>query len=376
MCPLPSFAEYALLPTLLKTLNEQGLKEPTEIQAATIPPQLKGRSVLGVAETGSGKTLAYVLPLLHELKTLETEGEGVYTAGRPRGLVLVPGRELGEQVCRVLKGLTHDTRLRVRSVLGGTKKQIARQNVKGLFEVLVATPGRLAQFLETRQLLLDDVRVLVFDEFDQLLDPSFLPVATRVLGMCPPKVRLAMYGATLSEALEGAVGELFSSEPLRVRTKGSRLGAQSLKTDNRTVPKGQRFELLRKVLREDPAVSTLLFANTREQVEGLATFLAEEGLSHATYMGQMESQERRKNLTAFRKGEIKLLVATDLGGRGLDIERVDRVINVYLPSDLDNYRHRVGRTARAGRAGLVVNLVTERNLPLMEKLKRLADKRG
>ncbi len=373
---MPSFSEYSLLPSLIGTLTKQGLKTPTEIQAATIPPQLKGSPVVGVSETGSGKTLAYVLPILHELKTLEREGEPVHTAGRPRALVVAPGRELGDQVCKVFKGLTHDTRLRVRSVLGGTKKQIARQNVSGLFEVLVATPGRLVQFLDSRELKLDDVRVLVLDEADQLLDAGFLPTTRRVLRECPRDVRLAMFAATLPETLDGAVDDLFASKPLRVRTRGSRQGVQTLKTDNRTVTKGRRFDLLRKVLAEDSTVGTLLFANTRGQCEALAEWLKTEGHPHSIYMGQMESLERRTNLASFRRGEVKLLVATDLGGRGLDIDRVDRVINVHLPTDLDNYRHRAGRTARAGRPGLVINLVTERDQPLLAKLKTLEGGRG
>ena len=373
---MASFSEYSLLPSLLTTLAKQGLKEPMEIQASTIPPQLKGRSVVGVSETGSGKTLAYALPVLHELKTLETEGDAVSAAGRPRGVVLVPGRELGEQVCKVFKGLTHDTRLRVRSVLGGTKKQIARQNVGGMFEILVATPGRLVQFLDTGELKLDDVRVLVLDEADQLLDPGFLPVARRVVGGCPTKVRLAMFAATLPDTLDAVVDGLFPSEPLRVRTRGSRRGARTLKTDNRIVAKGDRFDALRKVLAEDSSVSTLLFANTREQCEAVAKWLKDQRLSYATYMGQMESKERRDNLAAFRSGEVKLLVATDLGGRGLDIDRVDRVINVHMPKGLDNYKHRVGRTARAGRSGLVVNLVTERDMPLLETLRKREGGRG
>ncbi|MBL4844859.1 MAG: DEAD/DEAH box helicase [Planctomycetes bacterium] len=373
---MPSFSEYTLLPSLLSTLAKQGLKEPTEIQASTIPPQLKGRSVVGVSETGSGKTLAYVLPVLHELKTLETEGDPVSAAGRPRALVLTPGRELGEQVCKVFKGLTHDTRLRVRSVLGGTTKQIARQNVGGLFEVLVATPGRLVQFLDSGQLRLDDVRVLVLDEADQLLDPGFLPTAQRVVRESPPQARLAMFAATLPESLDGPLGELFATEPLRVRTRGSRHGVSTLRTDNQTVSNGKRFELLREVLLKDSSTGTLLFANTRGQCERLAEWLKDEGYAHASYMGQMESKERRANLAAFRSGEVNLLVATDLGGRGLDIDRIDRVINVHLPKDLDNYRHRSGRTARAGRSGLVVNLVTERDLPLIANLKKREDGRG
>ncbi len=365
---MPSFNEYSLLQSLLDTLAEQRLKEPTEIQAATIPPQLKGRSVIGVAETGSGKTLAYVLPILHELKTLENEGTPVSIAGRPRGVVVVPGRELGQQVCKVFKSMTHGTRLRVRSVLGGTKKQIAHQNVRGEFEVLVATPGRLGQFLESRQLRLDDVRVLVLDEADQLLDPGFLPVVGRILGECPPEVRMAMFGATFSPALEHAASELFATEPVRVRTDRSRKGLETLETDNRKVSHGLRYEALKKVLAQDSKTSTLLFANTRGQCEKLSAWLKAEGHPHVTYMGQMESLERRQNLEAFRSGEVKLLVATDLAGRGLDIDLIERVINVHLPEDVDNYSHRVGRTGRAGRAGKVVNLVTERDEPLIAKL--------
>lgn len=363
---MPSFAEYSLLPSLLTTLSEQGLKEPTEIQALTIPPQLKGRSVVGVSETGSGKTLAYALPVLHELKTLEAGGDAVSTHSRPRALVLVPGRELGEQVCKVFKGLTHDTRLRVRSVLGGTNKQIARQNVGGIFEVLVATPGRLSQFLDAGQLKLNDVRALVFDEADQLLDPGFHPVARRVRGECPPQVRLAMFAATFPDSLDQAASQLFATEPLRVRARAN----PTLRTDNRAVPHGGRFELLGRVIAEAPSAGTLLFANTRAQCERITEWLTAQALPHASYMGQMDSAERRKNLAAFRKGEVKLLVATDLGGRGLDIDRVDRVINVYLPVGMDNYKHRVGRTARAGRAGVVVNLVTERDQLLIEKVSR------
>lgn len=367
---MPSFADLPLLPSLLETLAEQGLTQPTEIQAGAIPAQLEGRPLVGVSETGSGKTLAYVLPLLHQLKTLEATGDAVSSPGRPRGLVLVPGRELGEQVCRVFKGLTHGTRLRVRSVLGGTKKQQASQNVSGLFEVLVATPGRLVQFLDSEQLQLDDVRALVLDEADQLLDPGFLPVVRRVVETCPPQARLAMFAATLPERLDSPLAKLFASPPLQVRTRGSRHSVPTLRTDNRTVSKGQRLELLREVLGRGPQVSTLLFANTREQCESLAAWLKSQELPYVTYMGNMESVERRTNLAAFRRGEVKLLVTTDLGGRGLDIEGVDRVINVHLPTDLDNYRHRVGRTARAGRPGLVVNLVTERDQPLLAQVKR------
>jgi len=366
---LSSFSDLQLLPTLLASLADQGLTRPTDIQARTVPHLLDGKSLVGVSETGSGKTLAYVLPMLHQLKTLETEGATVSTPGRPRGLVLAPGRELGEQVSRVFKELTHTTRLRVRTVLGGSPLRMARRNVGGNFEILVATPGRLMQLLDRGHLTLEDVRLLVFDEADQILDPGFLPIARRIAGGCRDEVQLVMFSATLPRSLGAAIRELFSSAPVIVQTAGSERLVPTLRTDNRNVIRGRRFEVLRAVLQESPGVGSLLFANTREQCERVAAWLDEEGIAYANFRGEMNRVERRANLARFRSGEVLVLLATDLGARGLDIARVERVINVHLPQDVNNYLHRAGRTARAGRAGLVVNLVTHRDRPLLAKLR-------
>ena len=373
---MAAFSELPLLPSLLASLAEQGLTRPTPIQARTLQPLLDGEPLVGVSETGSGKTLAYALPMLHQLKSLEDAGSAVSQAGRPRGLVLVPGRELGEQVSKVFKSLTHLTRLRVRTVLGGAARKIARQNVSGLFEILVATPGRLTQLLDGGELRLDDVRVLVFDEADQMLDAGFLPTAQRIVGACPPPVQIVMFSATLPRSLDAIVRDLFATSPLRVQTQGSEHLVPTLSTDNRTVTDGRRAEVLRAALAEAPSVGTLLFANTRRQVEGVGRWLEDEGIDFVAYMGQMDRLERRANLARFRSGAVSILLATDLGGRGLDIERVERVINVHLPQDLDNYLHRVGRTARAGRSGRVINLVTQRDQPLLAKLKKRESKRG
>jgi len=369
---LPSFSAFALLPSLTGALKEQGIVRPTDIQQASIAPLLRGESLLGVAETGSGKTLAYVLPLLHQLKALEEAGDPVTQVGMPRGLVLVPGRELGEQVAKVLKSLTHSTRLRVRSAIGGSKKKVARQSVAGNFEILVATPGRLTQLLRSRELKLSDVRTLIFDEADQMIDPGFLPVARRILGACPREVQLVMFSATLPGALDEVVDSLFPAPPERVRTRGSQRVVPTLTTINRDVQNGHRLPHVMDLLREVPRVGTMLFVNTKAQVKTVAGWLDEVGITYVAYAGQMERQQRRINLAKFRDGEVSILIATDLGGRGLDIELVERVINVHLPQDVDNYLHRVGRTARAGRTGLVVNLVTRRDAPLMNKLERRA----
>ncbi|MFK7739828.1 MAG: DEAD/DEAH box helicase [Planctomycetota bacterium] len=367
---MPSFSDFSLLPSLKASLAEQDLSTPTDIQARAIPELLKQRSLVGVAETGSGKTLAYVLPMLHIVKELECAEEPIDEPSQPRGVVLVPGRELGEQVGRVFKGLTHGTRVRVRYAIGGTEKQVARQNIGSQFEVLVATPGRLEKLLKQRRVSLRDVRMLVLDEADQLLDRGFLPIASKVARYCPEKTQLAMFSATMPETLRAVIKDLYGEKPLQLETRGSQRTVPTLRTDNRYVEHGRRNDVLRKVLGERSETGTVLFANTRAQCGTVAEWLDEDGISYVRYMGEMDRAERRRNLARFREGEVSVLLTTDLGGRGLDIERIDRVVNVHLPKDVDNYLHRVGRTARAGRKGVVVNLVTERDNPLLAKLKR------
>ncbi len=372
---MSSFSDLPLLPTLVTSLAEQGIRKPTPIQAQTIDPLLAGTSLVGISQTGSGKTLAFVLPMLHQLKTLEFEGSPVHESGRPRGLVLVPGRELGEQVSRVFKSLTHGTRLRVRTALGGTKKQVARQSVAGMFEILVATPGRLNQLMDSGELRVDDVRTLVFDEADQMLDGGFLPTARRVVKAAPKALQLVLFAATMPQTLESVVRSLFGSKPLKIQTENSELVVETLVTDNRMVSNGRRLDMLATVLAEDATVGTAIFVNTREQCDTVADWLKRQGLDFSLYRGQMDRTERRASLARFREGKVSILLATDLGGRGLDIERIDRVINVHLPQQIENYLHRVGRTARAGRDGTVVNLVTQRDGPLMAKLAKREQKR-
>ncbi len=362
-----SFSEIELLPTLKDTLVEKGLSEPTEIQARVIPLLLKGASVVGVSQTGSGKTLAYVLPVLHKLKSLEIAGKAVQVEAQPRAVVMVPTRELGEQVTRVFKPFTHNTRLRVRSALGGTTFEVSRRNIQGTFEVLVATPGRLAKLIEKQLLKLSDVQVLVFDEADQMLDPGFLPDANRIVEGCPPTVQMALFSATISKQVKKLMDDLFLGVEM-IRSENSNKTVATLKTENRKVINGKRLPLLDEVLKEKVRGGTLLFTNTREQCDALSVELEKRGIACVVYRGEMDKVKRRTNLKAFREGKVEFLISTDLASRGLDIDHVGRVINYHLPQNLDNYLHRVGRTARAGRKGRVINFVTERDQPLIDEV--------
>lgn len=364
---MSSFADFNLLPSLQATLAEENLVTPTEIQTRAIPALLEGKSVIGLAETGSGKTLAFALPTLHKIKTLENDGNRITEPSRPRAVVIVPARELGEQVTRVFKPFTHTTRLRVRSVLGGTKFDAAKRGVAGPFEILVATPGRLLQLMDRQLVLLDDVRTLVFDEADRMLDQGFLPAATQIAQACPPGRQLALFSATVSPAVQTLITRLFAGAEM-IQTQGSHQVVPTLTTINLNVTDGKRMPFLEDLLKKKVEGGTLIFTNTRDQCDELAAKILETGRSCLVYRGEMDKVVRRANLKSFREGETEILISTDLASRGLDVEHVVRVINYHLPNDLENYLHRVGRTARAGRKGLVINLVTERDAPLMAKL--------
>jgi superfamily II DNA/RNA helicase len=364
---MKAFSSIGLLPALQEVLSEKGIEKPTEVQSRAMPALLCGKSVVGVSETGSGKTLAYALPMLHLLKTMENEGKPVVKEGHPRAAVIVPSRELGEQVTRVFKTFTHSTRLRVRAVLGGSTMEIARRSVKGPFDILVATPGRLLQLMEKKILSLSDVRLLVFDEADQMLDKGFLKDANTIARSCKPKRQLGLFSATVSMQMEDLIKNLFSGAEI-VRTIGSQQVVSTLKTLNIPVTNGERFPALTKILAKPGVGGTLIFTNTRAQCDALAELLTKADFKCLIYRGEMDKLERKTNLKAFRDGKVNLMISTDLAGRGIDVDHISRVINYHLPKEMKNYLHRVGRTARAGRKGVVFNLVTERDKDLIAKL--------
>lgn len=364
---MSSFSDFGLLDTLLKTLKTQKISTPTEVQRLSIPLLLAGKTVAAHAETGSGKTLSYALPMLHLVKSLELKGLSVTEDSCPRGLVMVPSRDLGEQVAKVFKIFTHDTRLRVRMALGGTEFEQVRRNINGSFEILIATPGRLAQLLSRDLISLSDVRMLIFDEADQMLDPGFLEDSEAIAQACPGGIPLALFSATISDQVQKLMDSLFVGAEL-VKTSGSGKKVKTLTTKNEVVLDGKRWPLFEKLIKTPVQGGTIVFTNTREQCDALAEEVQRKGYSCLIYRGEMEKVDRRKNLRQFRKGEVDLLIATDLAARGLDIDHVGRVINYHLPKQKENYLHRIGRTARAGREGLVVNLVTERDLLLIEQI--------
>lgn len=362
-----TFQDFGFLPSILKTLKSLKITTPTEIQQNALPLLLSGQSVVGVSETGSGKTLTYALPILHLLKTLEAEGAPVTEPAKPRAIVMVPSRDLGEQVSKVFKNYTHDTRLRVRPVLGGTTFEQSRRSVSAPFEILLATPGRLLQLLEKRLIDLSDVCMIVFDEADQMLDQGFISDSKFIVRSCADDTQLALFSATVSPQVEDLIKALFSEAEI-IKSSGAGKVVKTLTTRNETVLDGVRWPIFEKLIKQKPEGGTIVFTNTREQCDHLASEIEKNGYSCVVYRGNMDKGQRRTNLRNFRTGKVDLLISTDLASRGLDLDYVGRVINYHLPQEMANYLHRVGRTARAGKQGLVVNLVTERDLALIARL--------
>ncbi|MGZ3844050.1 MAG: DEAD/DEAH box helicase [Bdellovibrio sp.] len=362
-----TFTDFGLLTSILKTLKTKQIVKPTEIQKFAIPLLMSGQSVVGVSETGSGKTLTYALPLLHLLKSLEDAGAAVTETSAPRAIVMVPTRDLGEQVSKVFKTFTHDTRLRVRTALGGMDFEQVRRNIAGPFEVLLATPGRLMQLINEELIDLSDVRVLIFDEADQMLDKGFLSDSNFIVDACPQNIPLALFSATVSKSVEELMSSLFSKAEV-IRSSGSGKVVKTLKTVNETVIDGIRWPIFEKILKTKISGGTIVFANTREQCDKIEKEMTQKGYECLVYRGEMDKSQRRTNLKKFRSGEVDILISTDLAARGLDLEHVGRVVNYHLPQQIENYLHRVGRTARAGKSGLVINLVTERDLSLIAAL--------
>jgi len=279
---------------------------------------------------------------------------------------VVPTRELGEQVAKAFKPFTHTTRLRVRALLGGTTMEVAKRSLQGAFEVLVATPGRLIKMMDADSSRSAMFRTLVLDEADQMLDHGFLPDVRRIVKECPAERQLAMFSATVP---------LLSRSSLRISLPG---GSHPQPREPPGCPDpqhhpangrgGKRFPLLEQLLGKKVEGGTILFTNTREQCDKLADELVKAGWPCVIYRGDMDKTERRRNLKMFREGGSPPSDLYRSCLRGLDVEHVGRVINYHMPQQMENYLHRVGRTARAGRSGLVVNFVTERDVPLMRKL--------
>ncbi|GLW52369.1 DEAD/DEAH box helicase [Kitasatospora phosalacinea] len=346
--PAASFAELELSAGLLKELGAQGVTEPFPIQAATLPDALAGRDVLGRGRTGSGKTLAFGLPLL-----VRTAGKRA-TARRPLGLVLVPTRELAQQVTEALAPYAGVLNLRITTVVGGMSITRQSNQVRRGTEVLVATPGRLDDLIQRGDVFLEDVAITVLDEADQMADMGFLPQVVKLLEQVAEGGQRMLFSATLDRNVDRLVNR-FLTDPVTHSVDPSAGAVTTMDHHLLQLEPADKAETTARIASRNGRV--IMFVHTKHGADRLAKQLRANGVVAAALHGGKSQPQRNRVLDQFREGEVTALIATNVAARGIHIDGLDLVVNVDPPIDHKDYLHRGGRTARAGESGTVVTLV-------------------
>lgn len=355
-----------LTPTLKTALKRTGFTEPTPIQNQAIPLALEGHDILGLAQTGTGKTLAFGLPLIDHL--LARPGKPAPKVAR--SLILAPTRELVNQIAEALRPLTAGTKLTVATVVGGQSigRQIAHL-ARGT-DVLVATPGRLIDLMERGAVDLSQVRNLVLDEADQMLDLGFIHALRKIAPRLGTPRQTMLFSATMPKQME-ELSRAYLKDPRRVQVAPPGKAADKVTQSVHFLSAAQKPSRLREILSRDPAALTLVFARTKHGAEKLMKGLVADGFNATSIHGNKSQGQRDRAIKAFRAGEVTTLVATDVAARGIDIPGVAYVINYDLPEVPDNYVHRIGRTARAGREGEAIAFCAPEEADLLFQIQKL-----
>ncbi|MCW5580515.1 MAG: DEAD/DEAH box helicase [Luteimonas sp.] len=361
------FEGLGLSPALLRALAESHYTTPTPIQAQAIPAALQGRDLLGAAQTGTGKTAAFGLPLLQHLAASAAPAKG---PRKPRALVLVPTRELAVQVSDSLKAYGRHLRLNVTMIFGGVGMQPQIDNLRRGVDILVACPGRLLDHLDSGHAKLDAVELLVLDEADRMLDMGFLPSIKRVLARVPKQRQTMLFSATFEPRIRALAME-FLHNPVEVQVAAQNTIAETIVHRVHPVDAARKRELLVDILSARHTDQVLVFGKTKHGCNRLAEQLEKAGLPALAIHGNKSQAQRQKALDQFKSGKARILVATDVAARGLDIPNLPLVINHDLPMVAEDYVHRIGRTGRAGAEGLAVSLVSHAEEGLLRDIRKL-----
>ena len=357
---MPSFHDFALRPSSLKVLDSQQIEIPTPIQAATIPPLLEGRDVIGQAATGSGKTLAFGLPLIERIDLQKKWLQA---------LVLVPTRELAQQVGSVIEQLARRAGIQQTLVYGGVGYGPQQEAIYAGAQVVVGTPGRILDHLTRGSMRLDGITYLVLDEADQMLDRGFAPDVERILGMTPRERQTSLFSATTpSWVLK--VSQKHLTDPVTVTMGHVEEQAPDIDHVVYDVGREDKLTVLTRLLDEPVEGATLVFGRTKHGVRNLGVKLERMGYHVDVLQGNLSQQQRDRVLKKFRSGETPVLLATNVAARGLDVLHISRVINFELPETHELFTHRVGRTARMGRSGKAITLLSPGDLPLWHEIER------
>ena len=364
-----SFSNLSLAEPLARAVAEMGYESMTPIQEQAIPVVLTGQDVMGAAQTGTGKTAAFSLPLLQRL--LKHESSSTSPARHPvRALVLLPTRELADQVAQQIALYAKYTKLRSTVVFGGMDMKPQTIELKKGVEVLVATPGRLLDHIEAKNAVLNQVEYVVLDEADRMLDIGFLPDLQRILSYLPKQRTTLLFSATFSPEIKRLAGS-YLQNPITIEVARPNETASTVEQRFYSANDDDKRRAIHQVLRTRGIKQAFIFVNSKLGCARLARSLEREGLKTTALHGDKSQDERLKALDAFKQGEVDLLVCTDVAARGLDIKDVPAVFNFDVPFNAEDYVHRIGRTGRAGASGLAVTLVSGSDARLVADIEKL-----
>ncbi|MFT4086839.1 MAG: DEAD/DEAH box helicase [Gordonia sp. (in: high G+C Gram-positive bacteria)] len=342
-------------------IDEIGYESPSPIQAATIPPLMDGRDVVGLAQTGTGKTAAFAIPILSRLDT---------SARKPQALVLAPTRELALQVAEAFGSYSSKMpEVKVLPIYGGQSYGIQLSGLRRGAQVIVGTPGRVIDHLDKGTLDLSELQYLVLDEADEMLTMGFAEDVERILADTPDEKQVALFSATMPAAI-GRLARKYLNDPEEVTVKSKTSTAQNISQRYLQVSHQRKLDALTRVLEVEPFDGMIIFVRTKSATEELAEKLRARGLSAVAINGDMVQAQRERTINQLKNGQIDILVATDVAARGLDVDRISHVVNYDIPHDTESYVHRIGRTGRAGRSGNALLFVSPRERHLLRAIER------
>jgi ATP-dependent RNA helicase RhlE len=336
-----TFDELDLSGTVLKAVRDAGYKHPTPIQAQAIPLVLKGRDVMGLAQTGTGKTAAFTLPIVNQL---------IGGPRRTRALVLTPTRELCVQVEESVHKYARHSDVNVVSVYGGVPLEPQQKKLRAGVDFVVATPGRLIDHLDRQNVVFDDLEVLVLDEADRMLDMGFAPQINRIVAEIPKYRQTLLFSATMPPEVE-ALARKYLRKPVVVQVGRRSQSADTVTHAVYPVPRDRKSELLARLLKQENLDSVLVFSRTKHGADRVVRHLEKEGIAATAMHADKTQPQRTKALADFKAGKVRVLVATDIAQRGLDISGITHVVNYDVPQQAEDYVHRIGRTGRAAKEG-------------------------
>ncbi|MBC3881267.1 DEAD/DEAH box helicase [Undibacterium sp. LX40W] len=363
------FDSFGLAPEILRALNDQGYVHPTPIQAQAIPVVLQGRDVMGAAQTGTGKTAGFSLPIIQLL--MAHANSSASPARHPvRALILTPTRELADQVADNVKAYSRHTNLRATVVFGGVDMAPQTATLRGGVEIVIATPGRLLDHVAQKSINLSQTQILIMDEADRMLDMGFLPDLQRIINLLPKKRQNLMFSATFSPEIKKLAAS-FLSNPVTIEVARSNATSENVTQVLYKVEEDEKRDAVSFIIRERGLKQVIVFSNTKMGASRLAVHLVKQGVKASAIHGDKSQQERMAALEAFKRGEVEILVATDVAARGLDISEMPCVINFDLPYNAEDYVHRIGRTGRAGAKGDAISLHTDKDERLLVDIEKL-----